>query len=398
MGVTLVGVVLGLPVAARAQYLPSGPGPKPMPEPVPCAPNGSTIPGPLNPIMAPPGPPDELSLPANHSSAFQCPEYAEHNPVYVYLGSLAYQRPRPDHGQVVFQDPALRGLDTGIRPIRQADLNNDVQDYDMLVPQMAFGVAATIGYQVGDCALEATGFYVPRSNTHVDTVRQGRLDLNFFNPPLGFEGDNGLWLQADRVRTTLGTTLASGELNLRYIDKAFAGVEPLIGVRYLNVQEDLSIYTGDDDQAFLDINGHPDPTRQATYTIHTNNNIVAGQLGLELQYPVCCWLCLGGFAKGAWGWDLFQKTTTLTRGDGFLGFDERTHHDQFAHVYELGCYLDFYILEQLRLRGGYNVMWVVNVPEAISQVNFDLANPNTFQKDNGSIFFHGPIVQLQFLF
>ena len=43
-------------------------------------------------------------------------------------------------------------------------------------------------------------------------------------------------------------------------------------------------------------------------------------------------------------------------------------------------------------------MWVVNIPEAVDQVNFDLSAPLGRQDNTGSIFFHGPSLELQFLF
>jgi hypothetical protein len=60
--------------------------------------------------------------------------------------------------------------------------------------------------------------------------------------------------------------------------------------------------------------------------------------------------------------------------------------------------LDFYLLERMRIRASYNLLWLVNVPEAKSQIDYDLLSPNGSRADHGSIFFHGPMIEMQFLF
>ena len=63
-----------------------------------------------------------------------------------------------------------------------------------------------------DRALELSGYYIPQdSSTHTFTNPR-RLDSFFINPPVGFEGNNFLWLQADQMRTELRTTLANGDV------------------------------------------------------------------------------------------------------------------------------------------------------------------------------------------
>src|SRR5206468_12753128 len=99
------------------------------------------------------------------------------------------------------------------------------------------------------------------------TLFRSHLDLFFVNPPVGFEGDNGMWLQADRVRTSFTTAMANTELNYRYWNKAVVEAELILGVRYIDLQEKLRIYTGDDGITVQDIFGNPDPTRQATYQV-----------------------------------------------------------------------------------------------------------------------------------
>jgi hypothetical protein len=395
MGVALAAVVASQHNAAVAQSPAGAP-----PEPAPCAPSmlgQDVVPGPLGPSIAPPGPCPELSLPANHTSAFSCEHEATHPECYLHVGTIGLQRGRLGHGQVSFLDPG-NGTDTGIRPILLHDLNNTTLDYSALVPALSWGVTATVGYAVDNWAVELSGYYISGEHKEKTVTNPGKLDLNFINPPIGFEGDNGLWLQADRVSLINLNALASGELNIRYANPAMGCIEPLIGVRYLDVREQLAILTDDDGLTFPDINGNPDPLRIATYYSTVHSHIIAPQLGLELQTPVYSRVAFTASAKGAWGANFVDRNTSLLRGDGFVGFETHSSHTQFSHLYDVGAYFDFYLLERMRVRAGYNLLWVVNVPEAKSQVDFDLMHTQGQRADHGSIFFHGPVIEMQFLF
>ncbi len=397
MGLALAAVVASQPNAALAQHAPGG-----MPEPAPVAPCGigggpNLVPGPLTSSMAPPGPGPDLSLSADHSSAFSCKQEPSHCEVYVSFGALALQAYRLGHGQVSFLDPG-DGTDTGNVPTLNRDLNNTTLDYSALVPPFEWGVTGTIGISFDHWAIEASGFYIPQQSSSKTVSNPGKLDLNFINAPLGFEGDNGLWLQADQVRLREQIRLGSGEVNIRCCSPIMSGIEPFIGVRYLDVRERLGIFTDDDGLTFVDVNGNPDPTLQATYTVTSHSRIVAPQAGFEVDLPVCSRLAFNAVAKGAWGVNFYEQNVSLVRGDGLVGFDTHSSHRQFSHLYELGFNLDYYLLERMRIRAGYNLLWVVDIPIAKEQVDFDLSNTAGGRNDHGSLFFHGPRIELQFLF
>jgi hypothetical protein len=396
--VAVVAAWLGLGLAARAQYLPSPVGAARMPEPLPCGPSSNPpppklVPGPISPEAAPPGPADCLSLPANHSSAFQCEHYATEEAFYLSLGSQALQRQKLGKGWVAVIDPT--DLKTGITNTRNAPI---AQRFEDLSPDMNFGVGGTAGYLWGNQAVELTAFYLFPRDAFLQTDRRGRLDIPFSNPPLGFEGDNGLWAHADRVRTTLNQSQLSAELNYRYWNAGVLGWECTAGIRYFDVLESLNIFTGDDDLSFLDVNGNPDPQRQATYRAEVHNRIVAPQLGLEYSTPLCCWLWVGWSGKVALGPNFIDTRVRLTRGDGFRAFDTTRSTTAFGQVYDVGMHLDLHLLERLRVRAGYNALWLVGVATSVDQVDFNLQNTAGRQNKTGSIFYHGPMVELQLLF
>ena len=89
---------------------------------------------------------------------------------------------------------------------------------------------------------------------------------------------------------------------------------------------------------------------------------------------------------------------TLTRGDGFGTPPGHRNDVIFSHVYEFGAHVDFYAIERLRIRVGYTGMFLVDVSEAVDQINFDLHDNVGTRRDNGTIFYHGPTIQVQVLF
>jgi hypothetical protein len=396
---------LGLVVAARAQspVIPCPVGAARMPEPTPIGaapdktPLPNLVPGPITPEMAPPGPPCEMDLPGNHSSAFQCEYYPPEEKYFFHPGALAFQRQRYNHTVLAVRDPQT--LDTGNPPPRNAPV---IAQFSDTVPEMAPGVQFTVGYLYHDQAVELTGFYVFNNLRSQTIVNRGRIDLPFNHPPLGFEGDNGLWLQADDTTTRLASTLAGAELNYRYWHAGFESCDLICGVRYVYLRDYFSNFTGDDDLTFLGTNGLPDTRRQATYTVGVTNNIVAPQVGFEWDCPLLGkkvkWLWFGIDSKVALGANMIHTERKLTRGDGFLGFDQSQSRTAFAQVYEGGAFFEFHIAEKFQIKAGYNVLLMGGVVGAEDRVDFNLSNPLGTTDKTRSMFFHGPMAELRFLF
>jgi hypothetical protein len=397
-GVALAAGLLGHGGTALAQqYMPSPVGAARMPEPIPCGtgPTPNLIPGPLSPMGAPAGPPDCLSLSASTANAFPCEKFPPDEHIYFHVGAQGLVR--ADHlgkGALAVLDP--QNLDTGVTPPvgspvlqRWKDINQDLN----------WGARATIGYLCDDSqSIELTGFYIASSHTSLNTAIPGQIDVFFNNGPVGFEGDNGLWLQADKLNTTFTQRIFGAELNYRWTNKAIMQAEVILGVRYIDQRENLNIFT-DDDGTVLQLAGLPqDPTRQALYFIECQNRIIAPQIGIEYGKQFTPWVTLGFTGKAALGVNLIETQTKLQRGDGFLGFSTNRNSYSFGQVYDVGVVLDFNILERMRLRFGYNAMWLVGVANAVDNLDFNLANPIGTRSDRGSQFYHGPMVEFQFLF
>jgi hypothetical protein len=354
--------------------------------------------GPLPPQMAPQGPPPNLGLSADIPGAFtQCPPEPQCG-TYFYLGGQFLQRQRMGHAPVAVIDLLnTTNLDTGEAPISGRFVST-AQSFHDVNPDMSAGVRATIGWLFNDEAIEITGFYVPENSASVTTAFPGRLDLFFRNPPVGFEGDNGMWLQADVVRTTLKTDFANGEINYRTWNNGVTGGEIIFGIRYTAEQEKLSIFTGDDDLVVRDINLNPDPTRQATYSVRVHNRIIAPQVGLEYHLPVRSWLTLSALGKAAAGVNVYDEEISLKRGDEQVQQNMRKSQTFFSQAFETGFFVDFCPLDRARIRLGYSAFLLTDIGVAEDQINYNLATPGIGSVKRGSVFYHGPQFEFQFLF
>jgi hypothetical protein len=359
------------------------------------------VPGPLTPEMAPLGPPDSLSLSANAPSAFQCENCPPENAWYASVGAQGLQRNRLGHVQTAFLEPTNRKVEDIPNPLTVTPVEN----FNSIRPPMNFGPRLTIGYLEGNQAWEVSGYFIPEQERSINVINQGRLIVPFPSPrqgvPLGFEGDNGMWNHADQVRTFYNNQLANAEFNYRLANPAFNYVELILGVRYFNLRETAGIFTFDDLFVVNDL-GQPDPRRSATYTAITNNNLITGQFGGEFSapcpIPYLGWIWFTGIGKAGLGPNFIERTFRLVRGDGLTGFRVNRWGTNFGQIYELGGYLDFHILERVRFRLGYQAIWLVGVSDAEGQVNFDLRHPAGRGLGYSSELYHGPTIEVQFLF
>ena len=407
LGVAVFAGCLGLVQAVQAQlppapYGPYSPHPLP-PEPVPVGsaaaptadPGPNLVPGPLTPQMAPHGPPDDLSLPNDAAGAFPTQTPQAEEACYFAIGYQGFWRQGLNrNNSIAVLDP--QNLDTGVAPPAGQPV---FQRFDDLRTPFQSGVRSTLGYLIGDGqAVEMSGLYIIQQKAAVSTTDPGRIDAPFVNPPLGFEGDNGLWLQADRLTTTFTSTFWNVELNGRWNNPGIGGTDLLAGLRFADLTETLSTYTDDDGVQFPMTNGQPDPLRVATYKVRTKNQLLGPQLGFECAKSCSPYITIGCGAKAVLGADFIELNRKLVRGDGFVGFDATTNTIQLAQLYELNVFVDILPLERVKLHLGYSAMWMLDVANVVGQYDFNLRDTTGLDNRSGSIFFHGPVVELQFLF
>lgn len=360
-------------------------------EPLPCAPaSPHLVPGPITPLQAPMGPPDCLSLPFDHNSAFPCEEMPLEKACYFHIGTQSLARQRLGNLPLAVVSPEV--LDTGAPSPENADVLVNLRDRSS---RMNFGVRGTVGYFFGGgWSLEATGFYVGENERTIHFDYPTQINSFFHNPPIGFEGNNDLWRQADRMTLEKKTYVMNGELNCRTFDPGIGNCEIIFGVRFLEFRDRIAITTDDDNITFPGIN----PIMIARYEVDAINRIAAPQIGFEWGFLDFGCFTFGINGKAAAGVNFVDISTKLSRGDGFVGFEGGRTEVQFSHMYDLGGYVDLHILERMRMRFGYNILWLANISVNSNQIEFDLSIPNGREDKNGSVYLHGLMAEFQFLF
>jgi hypothetical protein len=243
------------------------------------------------------------------------------------------------------------------------------------------------------------------------------LDLPFQNAPAGFEGNNGLFRQADLVTLRFASSFTGGEANLRFWTNVGSPLEGILGVRYFHLHESFSYLTRDD--AFPEI-VNPDPTMDqnipvfsqtgfpfrrvgdprvsAVYRTEVRNQILGPQIGFEGHLLPLNWLALSYSAKATLGANHITRDVSLVRGDRLVGFQTRDSFTKFSHAYELGAAADISLLEKAHLRVGYNFFLLEEIGTAIGQVDYDLSHTRGHRATSDSVFYHGPSIELQFVF
>lgn len=422
---------LGLGTLALAQEgYPSPVGAARLPEPLHYTPDQPPTPltqGPLNPLMAPAGPPDSLNLPAGHTSAFQLDHFPPEVATYASFGMMGLQRQGltklpiaytdtqfiqtvqlPRNTTVVRPTPAAFspntavGVDTGITAI---GIFPAVLRLDQANPDMGVGGRATVGYLFADTAFELTGFYLPGTTSKALVGGQGLLTVPFgpdVRIPLGFEGNNNLWRQADVVQVRYTNAVGSAEANLRRWNIGLTDLDMLCGVRFLYNQERVDIFT-DDEFYVRDVFNRSDPVRAATYTSAVRNNHIGFQLGFEYGAPVplpflmnSVWL--NAQAKASIGANFIERSWRLVREDGFQGFNLHENTILLGSVSEVTAGIDCHLLERVRFRAGYTFLYALGFSTPGAQINYNLTAPTSRGTDSNSVYWHGPVGELQFLF
>jgi hypothetical protein len=399
MGVALIAGCLAPGSVLAQPYAPSPVGAARMPEPIPCAPVPNVVPGPLTAAQAPPGPPDCLSLPEGHSSAFQCENYAVDCNFYATLGGIGLRRQRLGNLPIATLDPQNRDIGAASFFIQPLRFQQVIQNANELSSGYEWGPTGTVGFLMPEGhAFELSGFYLPAETRNNDRAINGRINVFNTGNVFGFSGDNGLFLQADRDRVSQTTGLWGAQVNYRYSNIGIEQAELILGVRYTNFSESFSVFTDDDGLTFQDNLGRPDPRRQATQKTNAQNQLLAPQVGAEYGFLVRPWLSVGGTGHIAPGVNFLRTNNTLVRGDGFIGVIGTRDQTIFSQLYDISFWFDVHLTERARVRAAYTAMWLLQIQTAESMYDYNSANTFGRMDHNGSVFFHGPSVEFQFLF
>jgi hypothetical protein len=275
--------------------------------------------------------------------------------------------------------------------------NPVVFDLNGLSPRLNQGLQFALGLQEADNGVmwEIGGFYISNSQRRSTFLLPGRLDSPYINPPIGFEGNLGLWTNADFMQVTFNNSVWSGEANARFFGVCWKGLDInyLVGLRYIKLYERMSHFTIDDDIQF----GIDDPFTRATLNWKGENDMFGAQVGFSLIQRFSNFLSVSYDQKVAFLANASQASQSLVRGDGFVGYDVSHTSWRFGQAYEGGLYLDV-AGGNFRVRAGWDLKIYTGVSAADRQFTYDLqAGPN-MHRTSGTILYHGPSASVEFVF
>lgn len=260
------------------------------------------------------------------------------------------------------------------------------------------GVQAYIGLQ-DDChnlLFEVGGFYLADHPVQTQWVSLGRLNSPYFNIPVGFQDNQGLWTNADLMRLTYKNSIYSGEANLRFFGACWKTFDfnYMIGFRYLKIQDSMQHYTIDDDLQF----GIDDPTTRATITWGGSNNMFGLQVGWNMTQRLNSTWAITWDQKIAFLCNQATTTQSLIRDDGFVGYDVGKSSKRLANAFETGLFLDMNAGGYMRVRAGYTVNVYTGLATADGQFHYDLELSPTLRKTTDTAVYYGPSASIEFVF
>jgi hypothetical protein len=164
-----------------------------------------------------------------------------------------------------------------------------------------------------------------------------------------------------------------------------------VGVRYLNIGEEFSVYS--------QFGPTPSPTGLQDYLYHIDaeNHLVGCQVDLLANTSSWNDFDFVFSLKGMLAANFISTDVSLREFTGALAFDESQDEVAFAQAVSAGAYLRWRPFQCVDFRAGYQVLWVNGYAGASDQFSHDLSQPGHFDDEN-SVLFHGPSMVLTVMY
>lgn len=267
------------------------------------------------------------------------------------------------------RDGVLVETDAGAPLLGAEDLNFSLEP----------GISALVGHRIDSMsAWEIAYFGANQWDENLRTASLANLDLP---DPIGTDVDD--FNNADVITVESLSSFHSAEVNYLH---DFAQVSGLIGVRYVNWEELLTISALDNDGDISD------------YEVGTSNNLYGGQIGLRLarQGPRLNWEFTG--KAGIFGNDAQQRQTLMDDDNTIVVRSVGSRESGVSFVGDANLSAHCPLNRVWSVRAGYNVIWLTGLGFAADQVDFtnDLNSGTTLDRD-GTVVVHGLNVGLEAL-
>ena len=140
------------------------------------------------------------------------------------------------------------------------------------------------------------------------------------------------------------------------------------GIRYIDVKEEFELYSIATDESI----GH--------LRMNTKNKAVGYQLGVDVYYPVGRWTMEANL-KGSVNANLARGQFRLENGGPWPDFGTLFGNDfstvRFSGLVELGYHMNYQLSERMKLRAGYEAIFVYGMAAAVEQLRDGTLQVNT---------------------
>lgn len=199
------------------------------------------------------------------------------------------------------------------------------------------------------------------------------------NNNLRLPGDLALatfdFLDADIMQVDAESQLHNAELNLA---KQLGWIEVLAGFRYFQLDD------------YLNINAEDFQNGTSDYFIASRNHLYGGQIGTRITQELERFELRCTTKAGLFGNDSSQHSYVADFDNTFVLRNTDPSQGQTAFIGEVNVEGILPITKSLRLRGGYNLLWVEGVGLAADQLDFsDTPTSGETLNSRGGVFFYG---------
>lgn len=177
--------------------------------------------------------------------------------------------------------------------------------------------------------------------------------------------------------------LQSFEMNRRWW--VWDVVSTMIGMRYVDYEEDFLFFSSG-------------ATGTGLYTESIDNQLVGGQIGFDMLYPVSLRANFGVRGKAGVYANFDERTTFLNNG-GTIILNAGDSDIDVAGLIEIGTFVNYQIVPSVRVTAGYE-FWYMPGMATIPEQNPSIISPasGTTVFDSDDLFLHGGSLGVQILY
>jgi hypothetical protein len=289
------------------------------------------------------------------------------------------------------KDFSLFGDNGGSTGGNIADDTSIFSSQDMELDDWSPTARLTFGYCFDDKnGIEASyfGFGLLSMEQSSKTFQDAASD---FDVPLAFDTNDfdGIARAKFKYRSDFNH---NGELSYKrhmVSDGLLAGSSLMGGVRVMNIDEEFTIFSSDQD-----------PDIFSKYRVKTSNLLVGGQIGGKARFNPCRKFTIDVWGKAGAFANMAKQDTLMTDFANTVALrDYSDSVTKLAFVGELGLNLEGQIHKNVFIHGGYQAIFVNGI--ALAPENLDFVGPVTHRKSvdcDGDAIYHGAFLGVKVKF